>query len=183
MSEVVPVLRSVRATEAERGAPMPGDELLPRPDVTMDRAFSVAARPEQVWPWLVQLGKARGGWYLRRRYERFLPRGNRATRVVEPRWQGLAVGDVIPDYGGKHETFTVAVLEPGRHLVHTSTRGRTEVTWAIALSAYAGGTRVRLRLRLHPVRRPWLATSIGELVDALTVAGMAAGLRERLEVD
>ena len=39
---------------------------------------------------------------------------------------------------------------------------------------------VHLRLRLAPVRRVWLAESLGGLVDALTVAGLAAGLRERL---
>ena len=40
----------------------------------MDRAFTVAAPPAAVWPWLVQLGKKRAGWYLPRAIERFLPR-------------------------------------------------------------------------------------------------------------
>jgi hypothetical protein len=40
---------------------------------------------------------------------------------------------------------------------------------------------VHLRLRLGPVRRRWLARTAGEFVDALTIAAMAAGLRERLE--
>jgi hypothetical protein len=39
---------------------------------------------------------------------------------------------------------------------------------------------VHLRLRLGPVRRKWLARTGGEFIDALTIAGMAAGLRERL---
>jgi hypothetical protein len=41
-------------------------------------------------------------------------------------------------------------------------------------------TAARLRLRLAPVRRRWLATSFGELMDVATIAGLAAGLRERL---
>ena len=80
--------------------------------------------PEVVWPWLVRARKQRAGWYPPRRVERLVPPSRRAPRHVEPRWQGLAaVGDVVPDYGGQHETFQVAALEPGSHVVYTSRRG------------------------------------------------------------
>ena len=175
---------TVRATPEEAARPLPGDSLLPDADVVMDRAFSLPAPPDLVWPWLVQLGKRRAGWYLPRRVERAVPPSRRALRRVEPRWQRLQVGDVVPDYGGRQETFTVARLEAPEHLVYTSTRGHTEVSWAIVLTPYdaqgAASTRVQLRLRLHPVRRTWLAHGVGEPFDALTVAGMAAGLAERL---
>jgi hypothetical protein len=66
-------------------------------------------------------------------------------------------------------------------LVYTSRRGRTDVTWAIGLEPVGRAeTRVVLRLRLHPVRHVRLARTAGELLDVLTIAGMAAGLRERL---
>ena len=99
---------SVAATAAEQRAERPGDELVGPADVVMDRAFTVAAPPERVWPWLVQLGKRRAGWYLPARAERFLPPARRAARAVNPAWLGLRPGDVIPDYGGRHETFEVA---------------------------------------------------------------------------
>lgn len=51
---------------------------------------------------------------------------------------------------------------------------------AITLTPEGAGTRVHLRLRLGPVRRKWLANSVGEVFDLVTIAGMAAGLRERL---
>jgi hypothetical protein len=57
------------------------------------------------------------------------------------------------------------------------------MSWAIVLrnaGTDAPATRVQLRVRLDPVRRPWLARSVGDWFDALTVAGLAAGLRERL---
>ena len=66
------------------------------------------------------------------------------------------------------------------HLVYRSRRGRTYVSWAIVLTAEDGGTRVHLRLRLAPVRHERIAEVGGGLFDALTIAGMAAGLRERL---
>jgi len=184
---------SVAADQAERRAARPGDDLIARPDVVMDRAFTVAAPPAAVWPWLVQLGKKRAGWYLPAAAERFLPPGRRAARGIRPAWQGLGPGDVIPDYGGRDETFQVAAIEPESALVYRSTRGRMDVTWSITLLPVAAGhpapaglpgerahTRVHLRLRLGPVRRVWLARTAGEFIDALTIAGMAAGLRERL---
>ena len=94
------------------------------------------------------------------------------------------MGSVIPDWGGRHETFQVAMLDPPHALVHTTRRGHTFGSWAIVLTAYdapAGpATHVQLRLRLSPVRHVRLAGTFGELVDASTIAGLAAGLRERL---
>ncbi|MFC6343825.1 hypothetical protein ACFP8W_17700, partial [Nocardioides hankookensis] len=135
---------SVAATPAEVAAGLPGDDLVPAADVVMDRAFSVAAPPETVWPWFAQLGKNRAGWYLTRSVERLVPRSSRAIRRIDPALQDLAVGHVIDDWGGRDATFEIALLEPPHVLVHTSTRGRTDLTWAIVLTPYAGGTRVQL---------------------------------------
>lgn len=85
------------ATVAERASRRPGDDLIAPADVTMNRAFTLDAPPATVWPWLVQLGKARAGWYLPRSIERFLPPRRRAARGILPQWQSLALGDVIPD--------------------------------------------------------------------------------------
>jgi len=183
----VSVFTAITATAAEKREIRTGDKLVTPADVVMDRGFSVPGSPESVWPWLVQLGKQRAGWYLPRSVERLLPPGRRAARTIDHRWQQLGPGDVIPDYGGRHETFTVAEIDPPRTLVYRSRRGRTELTWAITLrpddTAATPGpqTRVLLRLRLAPVRRVWLANTAGELSDVLTIAGLAAGLRERLE--
>src|SRR5579862_2507543 len=49
---------------------LPGDHLIPDADVVLDRRARLTATPEQVWPWLVQLGKGRAGWYMSRRLER-----------------------------------------------------------------------------------------------------------------
>lgn len=169
---------SVAATAAEQAEPRPGDELVAPADVVMDRGFTVAGRPETVWPWIVQLGKQRAGWYLPRAVERLLP--HRALRHVDQRWQRLAPGDVVPDYGGRHETFTVVTIDPPSVLVYRSRRGRTNVSWSIVLRPDGGRTRVLLRLRMGPVRRVWLAGTAGGFFDLVTVAGVAAGLRERL---
>lgn len=172
---------STRPTAGERAATLPGDDLVAPADVVMDRAFSLPAPPEVVWPWLVQLGKRRAGWYLPGTVERVVPPGRRALRHLDDGFLRLAVGDVIPDWGGKDATFTVASLQPAHHLLHTSTRGHTRLTWCLHLRPEGdGGARLHLRLRMAPVRHPFLAARLGGLVDQLTVAGLAAGLHERL---
>jgi len=178
------MFESVDASAEDVARALPGDDLVPRADVVMDRAFDLAATPEAVWPWFVQLGKKRAGWYLPRSVERFVPAPRRALRLIDPSLQDLRVGSVIPDWGGKHETFEVAILEQPHALVHTTQRRHTFGSWAIVLTPYdvqtGSATHVQLRLRQAPVKRKRLAGTVGEVFDASTIAGLAAGLRERL---
>ena len=177
------IFRSVAASEAEKITGRPGDGLVRPADIVMDRAFTLQAPPQVVWPWLVQLGKGRAGWYLPGAIERFLPRSRRAARFLNPDWLRLEAGDVIPDYGGRNATFQIAQITPPDALVYQSRRGHTSLTWSLSLepvSSEPSQTRVFLRLRMAPVRHKLLARTAGELIDLLTIAGMAAGLAERL---
>ena len=171
---------SVRATASEVAAALPGDDLVAA-DVVMDRAFTLAASPSAVWPWLVQIGKERAGWYLPRVVERFIPRGRGAARRLDPRFASLEVGQNIGDWGGRDATLTVVQVEPPHTLAFRSRRGRTSFSWALVLTDEDGGrTRVHSRVRIGPVRRKWLAEYGGGLFDAATISGLAHGLRERL---
>jgi len=174
----------IRPTPEEVARELPGDDVVPDADVVMDRAFTLPGSPTDVWPWFVQLGKRRAGWYLTSAVERAIPRSRRALRRLDPTFSALRVGEVIPDWGGRDAFFEVAALQAPAVLVHRSTRGSTNLSWAIVLrdaeTAEEPQTRVALRLRLSPVRHVWLARTVGGLIDALTIIGLAAGLRERL---
>jgi hypothetical protein len=90
---------------------LPGDDLVDRPDATETRGIDIDAPPEAVWPWLIQMGYGRGGWYS---YDAIgMDRGS--TRVVLPDLQSLAVDDVVPTHPGGG--LVVKVVEPERHLV------------------------------------------------------------------
>ena len=175
------MFRAIRPTAREISTPRAGDNIVPAADVVMDRAFTLPGDPDAVWPWLEQLGKQRAGWYLPARLEALLPATRRASHSINAQWLNLGSGDVIPDYGGRLATFEVCDIERPHVLVFRSTRGRTEVSWCLTLEPAAGQTRVSLRLRLGPVRHRWVAQSVGGAVDVLTIAGLAAGLRERLQ--
>ncbi len=180
--------RRTGVTADELAAVLPGDDLVPGARVVMDRATTLPAPPEVVWPWLVQLGKQRSGWYMPAWLETVIPRARRGIRTIDPRWQDLAVGDVIPDWGGADATFEVAVLDPPHALVHRSTRprrhgGTLQVSWALVLTPMPGSqTRLHLRLRISELgqRLPAVITTVGGLMDEATVRPMFAGLRERL---
>jgi hypothetical protein len=175
------MLRRIRATRAEKEAALPGDDIVPDADVVMDRAFTLQRDSATVWPWFVQLGKNRAGWYLPRIVESALPRRSRALWSIDPSLQDLHVGKVIDDWGGRDATFEVAIFEPPRVLVHKSRRGDLRISWAIVVQPEATeSTRIHLRLRVAPVKRRFLFGTFGGLIDALTIAGLAAGLRQRL---
>lgn len=173
-------LLGVRPTPAQVLATAPGDEVVGQPDVVMDRAFDLPAPPAAVWPWIGQLGKDRAGWYLPRWVERFVPSRHRALRRIDESLQHLQPGDVIPDWGGKNATFEIVTHEAPNLLVHRSTRGDMQLSWAIMLHPSAGGTRMHLRLRMAGIKHRRIAEIGGGLVDLLTVAGLAGGLRERV---
>jgi hypothetical protein len=72
---------------------LPGDELVDRPTFNATRAISIAAPPQVVWPWLVQVGTTRAGWYS---YDLLDNLGHPSARRILPEYQGLAAGDVVP---------------------------------------------------------------------------------------
>lgn len=100
----------------------PGDELEPNAKIDATHAVTIHASPAQVWPWLVQLGQGRGGFYT---YDWLENLGgldiHNAERIL-PEYQDLKVGDRVPlapDGFGPY----VAILEPEKSLVlHGDTR-------------------------------------------------------------
>jgi hypothetical protein len=55
--------RRTGVTDAEAFGTLPGDEIIPHPMAEWTRGVTVRAAPERIWPWLVQMGYGRAGWY------------------------------------------------------------------------------------------------------------------------
>ena len=47
----------------EASGDLPGDDLVADPDRVMTHGVTIEAAPADVWPWLLQMGYGRGGWY------------------------------------------------------------------------------------------------------------------------
>ncbi|CAN5150809.1 hypothetical protein BH24CHL7_BH24CHL7_01000 [soil metagenome] len=95
----------------EADLPMPGDDLIADPSATETRGIAIAAPPATVWPWLIQMGYERAGWYS---YDAMDNKG-RSAQTILPEHQHLAVGEVMPTHPGGG--FRVEGVEPERALV------------------------------------------------------------------
>lgn len=167
-------------TPDEKAILLPGDDKIKHPSMVINSAFDLPASPEAVYPWFLQLGKNRAGWYFTRFTEKFFFPSARGIRYIEPKWQNLKVDDRIPDYG-KDGYFDCFYLEKNKTIGYISTRGKVTMTWVLTFWATGTGTRVIIRLRATGFKKhnP-LFMGVGELIDRLTITWLAAGMEERL---
>ncbi len=150
------IRRRLGASVEEIGAVLPGDDLLPAAQVQNDRACTITATPQDVWPWIAQLGQDKAGFYSFKSLENLVGCQISGATTIHPEWQQVAVGDPFrlhPDLA-----LRVGDVLPGRALVVTSQGGDApgdmdfDTTWAFVLSpasdrAGQAATRVHLRER------------------------------------
>jgi hypothetical protein len=174
-------------TDEEVDGLLPGDELVPDPDVVATRALTIDADPAAVWPWVAQLGQGRGGFFSYDVLENLAGCDvHSANRIVDA-WQQVGIGDPFklhPDVA-----LEVAVVEPGRALVVRGgvpmgdTAPPYDFTWAFIVVACAGGTsRLVVRERYRYSRR-WAALLVEPLqvVSFVMTQKMLRGIRNRAE--
>ncbi len=109
-----PRLQWLGTSEQERTATYPGDDLIPGGRRYGAMATTIAAAPERVWPWLVQMGCDRAGFYS---FDRFDNGGRPSADRIHPQWQDLREGDRIASVPDASRWFDVALLLPERALV------------------------------------------------------------------
>lgn len=145
----------------ENDGPLPGDERLPDADAQLTHGIDIHASPEAVWPWLLQMGVGRGGFYSVDALDNL---GARSAREIHPELQDVRVGDVLPSDGDRGDGFEVLDIAPNRALVlgglwdATARQQRPfasarperfwQITWSFVLEAIdATTTRLHVRAR------------------------------------
>lgn len=101
-------------TDDEVSRAFPGDELVPYADTQTTMATTLPAPPEEIWPWLQQMGCDRAGWYS---WDRLDNGGRPSAESIVPEWQDMEVGRRIDAVPGGSAWFTAAVVKPPRTLV------------------------------------------------------------------
>lgn len=170
--------------------PLPGDDLVPGATIVETHQARIDAPAAEVWPWLVQMGYGRGGFYSFDLLERLAGVGMTNARRIEPQWQDLAVGDQVRL--AADAALVVARLEPERCLVLSSDGGAAppgagmdfDFSWAFVLDEPgglgSGGCRLRIRERYRPRRGATTAVVRAmRPVARLMTYGMMWGLRRR----
>lgn len=166
------------ATPDEVSRALPSDHLVPRPSFNATRAITIAASPEEVWPWLVQVGLTRAGWYS---YDILDNLGRPSARRIIPELQHLTAGDIIPMSPNGKQGMAVHSLHAPHQMVW-GTPGETTLAWQLDPAA-EGSTRLITRVRS---RYRWRSPSIAfsallEFGDIWMMRRMLLNLRDRVE--
>jgi hypothetical protein len=163
------------ATEEEVRRPYAGSEVVPGGERGATMAVTIDSPLSQVWPWLVQMGCDRAGWYS---WDRLDNGGVPSSEQIHPEWQELSLGDHLASTPNGSAWFEVAALEPGRFLglrASFNLRGRpfdpaglrprffSDSLWGFLLEELPEG-RTRLLISGYASARPRLVQTIGNLL-------------------
>lgn len=139
-----------RAGEDE--SKLPGDDLLEGEVGMATHAITINAPPENVWPWIAQIGQNKAGFYSFTLLENMVGCHMRNANTVHPEWQAIKQGDTVL-FHPQLPAQPVALLERNRHFVIAADIDQPfGSTWAFVLRDLGHGrTRliVRLRWRMH----------------------------------
>lgn len=164
------------ATALEASRRLPSDDLVLAPTFNATRAITIDAPPEQVWPWIVQMGLTRAGWYS---YDLLDNLGRPSARRIIPELQDLRRGDTVPMSPDGKQGMRVHSVDAPRSMVWGEPGG---TTWAWQLDETdTGATRLITRVRS---RYRWLSPSIAfsvlvEFGDIWMMRKMLLNLRDR----
>jgi hypothetical protein len=154
---------------------------VPQPSFTATRAITIAAPPEDVWPWIVQIGTRRAGFYS---YDLFDNAARPSADRILPQFQATRVGDWVPMSTKVNQTtaFKVKAFEPNQWLLWA----KPHSTWAWQLTPL-DGSRTRLVARLQE-RYDWRSPGLALLTLVLFEFGdfpmmrkLLLGIRRRAE--
>jgi hypothetical protein len=179
--------RPITAKYDERTCNMPGDQFIDKPIRTITHAITIHRSAKDIWPWLIQMGAGRAGWYS---YD-FIDNGrHKSAERLLPEFRAVSVGSLMPAVPGAADCFFVLQLEPEHSLVlgWVPEANRAPVTtWAFVLNEEVlGVTRLIERGRVGPRYRPyglplWLTKMLAPLAHLVMVRKHMRGIARRAE--
>lgn len=185
------------ATREEIALPLPGDELVPNPQMGYTRGITIQAPPEQVWKWLVQIGQGRGGMYSYDGLENLAGCKIHSVERVIAELQDLHAGELIRLGPPGYPCFAVVTVAPSKALILVSAnpqtgepvahdpqamKGYSIATWQFILKPLGeGATRLLVRQRLsYSPDMAWV-WRLTEPVGFVMERKMLLGIRKRAE--
>ena len=196
---VLPRLRRWGASAEEASRALPGDDLVSGAMHVTTHAITVQAPPADVFPWLVQLGQSRGGFYSYDVLENLMKLDIHSADRIHPEWQGLVAGrDFVTLDPDGYMKMTIAVLEPPRAFVIRTGgpddgpqepgdffKGEIAGSWAFVVEP-AGPGASRLIVRWRAAWAPTMPAAVARLFGLepahfIMEEGMLRGIRDRAE--
>lgn len=167
------------ATEGELQQPLPGDELMHHP--AANHAITIHAPVEAVWPWLVQIGQDKAGFYSYSFLENLVRADIHNADRIMPEWQHLKTGDTIrlgsKKVYGDTTLLRVAALEENHFIVLER--------WGAFVLKPLDEERTRLLIRSHGRKLSWMNKLLAYLlldpIHFVMERGMLLGIKQRAE--
>lgn len=154
-----PWARTWGATDVEVRRPMIGDDVVRRPTYAATRAITIEATPAEIWPWIVQMGYGRAGFYS---WDGIDNNAVPSAERIIPEYQDLQTGDLLRMSGDSYAH--VAALKPAAHLLLVFEQERSSWAWELhAVDARRTRLVTRLRIRTQQLRS-WLVLDVFEIV-------------------
>jgi hypothetical protein len=171
------------ASATEISASLPGDELIASPALVTNRAVTIQATPEQIYPWLLQMGADKAGLYSYTWLENLIACPQTNADRIHPGWQALKVGDPVrlcPEGSGPLP-YTVVEIIPDKALIvgHQQADSQWVDSWAFVMQPTGNGA-----TRLIARSRTTLSGGIWEVIHPgvfIMERGMLLGITERAE--
>ena len=168
------------ATDDDVARAMPGDGVVDRADYVATRAITIQAPAEDVWPWLVQIGSGRAGWYS---YDRLDNGGVPSASDILPEYQSIAVDQLVPMVPGDEIGVWIKEIEPGHRVLWWDRKG--EYSWEWVLDELSPGV-TRLVSRLRATYPPLLSKRtlyavVATTGDIVMMRRCLLGIRDRAE--
>ncbi|HEX6626794.1 MAG TPA: hypothetical protein VF105_02460 [Gemmatimonadaceae bacterium] len=175
-------------TSAERAMTLPGDEFVPVANYRIDHAITIDAPSEAVWPWLIQIGQDRAGFYSYSKLENAVGAQITNANTIVPEWQTRRVGELVPTVpanylGGIFGRIGCKVLQvlPGQAIVLEG--------WGAFVLLPTNDNRTRMIIRTRRELLPNVAGVVTAPIDLLVFEpthlimerGMLLGIKQRAE--
>jgi len=174
-----PILAAWGTTSEEIAREMPGDLAGSR----WTRAITIHAQPEQIWPWLVQWGQGRGGWYSYDWLENLFGFNIHTTDRILPAYQNPAIGDPICMASSVCTSF-VSVIEPNHWFGWQARDEKGKPVWNFVFGLFAidgSHTRLVVRESFDPTAIPSAATIAIEIPDVVMEQKALSTVKQRAE--
>jgi len=167
------------ATDAEIKRSMPGDEIVGKPSFNATRAVTIHAPAQNIYPWIVQMGVTRAGWYS---YDLLDNLGRRSAESILPEHQNIQVGDLIPLSPDGKQGMRVKYFRKNKWMLWWDEKGDTSWVWEIHPEGEGSArliTRVRVKYRFFSPAI--LFNLLIEFFDILMMRKSMLGIKRRAE--
>ncbi len=175
------------ATDEDVGRRMRGDELIDSPEFNATRAVEIDAPPENIWPWIVQMGNTRAGFYG---FDNLDNGGAPSATSILPEYQDLRAGDSIPGgvYKGRvWNLLEVREMDPGKEMLWVFLPGTPweGTTWSWGLYEIDHEktrliSRLRLKYKFGSFQQV-IACSMIDVIEVLMMRTTLQGIKYRAE--